>query len=129
MLRTGARLCLCLGLPKTTLALRTRQRGWHKDVSACRVCATRRLHPAVEAGLELDSSGEEVSVQDAYTPDSQCFGCGARPRLSARLSASCSRVLSSGGCGARARAPECSSQRHVQLGAQLGGLRCARARA
>ena len=38
----------------------------------------RRLHPAVtEAGMELDGD-EEQSVQEAYTPDSQCFGCGAR---------------------------------------------------
>ena len=27
--------------------------------------------------MELDGD-EEQSVQEAYTPDSQCFGCGAR---------------------------------------------------
>lgn len=33
-----------------------------------------KLHPAVQAGLTV--VGEEISVQQAYTPNSQCFGCG-----------------------------------------------------
>lgn len=36
------------------------------------------LHPAVNAGLQPDASKEELCVQEAYTPNSQCFGCGAR---------------------------------------------------
>lgn len=34
------------------------------------------LHPAVAEGLELDTSATELSVQQAYTPNSLCFGCG-----------------------------------------------------
>jgi hypothetical protein len=35
-----------------------------------------QLHPAVkEAGI-LPEGGEEIAVQVAYTPKSQCFGCG-----------------------------------------------------
>lgn len=35
-----------------------------------------KLHPAyMEAGIEPDSE-EERSVQEAYTPESTCFGCG-----------------------------------------------------
>lgn len=34
------------------------------------------LHPAVAEGLELDTSANELSVQQAYTPNSLCFGCG-----------------------------------------------------
>lgn len=35
-----------------------------------------RLHPSVtEAGIEPDSE-EELSVQEAYTPESTCWGCG-----------------------------------------------------
>eukprot|EP00877_Chromochloris_zofingiensis_P002939 jgi/Chrzof1/12646/Cz07g02070.t1 len=35
-----------------------------------------KLHPAVkEAGI-LPESEEELSVQQAYTPESKCFGCG-----------------------------------------------------
>ena len=34
------------------------------------------LHPAVLAGLK--PKGNERSVQEAYNPSSQCFGCGAR---------------------------------------------------
>lgn len=42
------------------------------DVNPCR----SRLHPAVtEAGIEPESS-EELPVQEAYTPESSCFGCG-----------------------------------------------------
>ena len=33
------------------------------------------LHPAVLAGLQ--PKGNERSVQEAYNPSSQCFGCGA----------------------------------------------------
>jgi hypothetical protein len=33
------------------------------------------LHPAVEAGIQPEGA-EEVAVQTAYTPKSQCFGCG-----------------------------------------------------
>lgn len=33
------------------------------------------LHPAVEAGIQPEGA-EEVPVQTAYTPKSQCFGCG-----------------------------------------------------
>lgn len=51
--------------------------------SVCCVCCRwhRRLrrsplHPAVtEAGIEPDSE-EELPVQDAYTPESSCWGCG-----------------------------------------------------
>lgn len=36
-----------------------------------------KLHPAVtEAGIEPDED-EELPVQEAYTPESMCFGCGA----------------------------------------------------
>jgi acyl-coenzyme A thioesterase PaaI-like protein len=35
-----------------------------------------KLHPSVtEAGIEPESE-EEVSVQEAYTPESTCWGCG-----------------------------------------------------
>ena len=34
------------------------------------------LHPAVAAGLQ--PRGDARSVQEAYNPSSQCFGCGAR---------------------------------------------------
>lgn len=35
-----------------------------------------KLHPAVvDAGIEPDSE-EELPVQEAYTPESTCFGCG-----------------------------------------------------
>jgi hypothetical protein len=33
------------------------------------------LHPAVQAGIQPEGA-EELSVQSAYTPKSQCFGCG-----------------------------------------------------
>jgi hypothetical protein len=37
-----------------------------------------KLHPSfTEAGIEPDSE-EELSVQEAYTPESNCWGCGAR---------------------------------------------------
>jgi acyl-coenzyme A thioesterase PaaI-like protein len=46
------------------------QKGY--DINPCK----SKLHPAVKAeGLEPED-GEEVCVQDAYTPDSTCFGCG-----------------------------------------------------
>ena len=36
-----------------------------------------RLHPAYVAGeIEVDNAKRELAVQEAYTPDSQCFGCG-----------------------------------------------------
>lgn len=42
------------------------------DVNPCK----SKLHPAVtREGLEPEA-GEEVCVQEAYTPDSVCFGCG-----------------------------------------------------
>ncbi|KAK9818473.1 hypothetical protein WJX74_007402 [Apatococcus lobatus] len=34
-----------------------------------------RLHPAARAGL-VPVGEDEQSVQEAYTPDGQCFGCG-----------------------------------------------------
>ena len=34
------------------------------------------LHPAVAEGLGVDTSSKELSVQQAYTPNSMCFGCG-----------------------------------------------------
>ncbi len=38
---------------------------------------SRRLHPAYVAGeIEVEESKRELAVQEAYTPDSQCFGCG-----------------------------------------------------
>lgn len=37
-----------------------------------------RLHPAARAGiLPVGEDEDEQSVQEAYTPDGQCFGCGA----------------------------------------------------
>mmetsp|Transcript_16982 Transcript_16982/g.50903 ORF Transcript_16982/g.50903 Transcript_16982/m.50903 type:complete len:257 (-) Transcript_16982:315-1085(-) len=33
------------------------------------------LHPAVQSGLQ-PADGEVLSVQQAYTPNSKCFGCG-----------------------------------------------------
>lgn len=42
------------------------------DVNPC----NSKLHPAVtEAGI-VPESDEELSVQEAYTPESDCFGCG-----------------------------------------------------
>jgi acyl-coenzyme A thioesterase PaaI-like protein len=42
------------------------------DVNPCR----SRLHPAfTEAGIQPESD-EELPVQEAYTPESSCFGCG-----------------------------------------------------
>lgn len=42
------------------------------DVNPCR----SRLHPAfTEAGIEPEGE-EELPVQEAYTPESSCFGCG-----------------------------------------------------
>lgn len=35
-----------------------------------------RLHPAVKAGILPDPKGEELCVQDAYNPESSCWGCG-----------------------------------------------------
>ena len=36
-----------------------------------------RLHPAYVSGeIEVDGAKRELTVQEAYTPDSQCFGCG-----------------------------------------------------
>lgn len=47
-----------------------RHRGY--DVNPCK----SQLHPAVtQEGIEPES-GEELCVQEAYTPDSVCFGCG-----------------------------------------------------
>ncbi|MEW5307262.1 MAG: hypothetical protein WDW38_002494 [Sanguina aurantia] len=35
------------------------------------------LHPAVkDAGLQVSPDVEEISVQEAYTPESKCWGCG-----------------------------------------------------
>lgn len=46
------------------------QKGY--DINPCK----SKLHPAVKTeGLEPEE-GEEVCVQEAYTPDSVCFGCG-----------------------------------------------------
>lgn len=51
-------------------------------VCCCCVCCCQQinpcnspLHPAVQAGIQPEG-GEELSVQSAYTPKSQCFGCG-----------------------------------------------------
>jgi hypothetical protein len=45
----------------------------------CPVCqinpCNSQLHPAVQAGIQPEGA-EELSVQQAYTPKSQCFGCG-----------------------------------------------------
>jgi hypothetical protein len=47
-----------------------RQQGF--QVNPC----NSKLHPSVtEAGIEPDSE-EELSVQEAYTPESTCWGCG-----------------------------------------------------
>jgi len=36
-----------------------------------------RLHPGFIAGeIAVDASKPQVAVQEAYTPDSRCFGCG-----------------------------------------------------
>lgn len=38
-----------------------------------------RLHPAYTvAGLQPDE-GSELCVQEAYTPESSCWGCGMHP--------------------------------------------------
>jgi len=38
---------------------------------------SRSLHPGHVAGeIPVDDARDEVSVQEAYTPDSRCFGCG-----------------------------------------------------
>ena len=43
---------------------------------------SRRLHPAYVAGeIEVEESKRELAVQEAYTPDSQCFGCGPASRF------------------------------------------------
>ncbi len=34
------------------------------------------LHPAVAEGLELEQGQRQLSVQEAYTPSSLCYGCG-----------------------------------------------------
>jgi hypothetical protein len=41
------------------------------DVNPCR----STFHPSRAEGIE-PAEGEELSVQDAYTPESECFGCG-----------------------------------------------------
>ncbi len=41
------------------------------DINPC----NSHLHPAVRAGIEPESE-EVLSVQEAYTPDSVCWGCG-----------------------------------------------------
>jgi hypothetical protein len=47
-----------------------RRKGY--EINPC----NSKLHPSVTVeGLEPDSE-EEVCVQEAYTPDSMCFGCG-----------------------------------------------------
>lgn len=45
------------------------------DINPCH----SKLHPAfTEAGIEPEEE-EELPVQEAYTPESTCFGCGACP--------------------------------------------------
>ncbi len=46
-----------------------RERGI--NVNPCRSA----LHPSAEEGVPVDE-GEELPVQEAYTPSSECFGCG-----------------------------------------------------
>ena len=36
-----------------------------------------KLHPAVKAGL-LPASDHQLPMQEAYTPNSSCWGCGER---------------------------------------------------
>ena len=48
-----------------------------------------KLHPSfTEAGIEPDSE-EELSVQEAYTPESNCWGCGACRACAACLLHAC----------------------------------------
>ncbi|CAD7700963.1 unnamed protein product [Ostreobium quekettii] len=49
------------------------------DINPC----NSRLHPAVVAGIE--PRGEAISVQEAYTPMSKCFGCGPANRNGLQL--------------------------------------------
>lgn len=68
---------------KTTFARHMTEEGEHNghwsllqqkgyDINPCK----SKLHPAVRSeGLEPEE-GEEMCVQEAYTPDSVCFGCG-----------------------------------------------------
>lgn len=42
-----------------------------------------KLHPAAEAGMAPD--GDEMAVQDAYTPHSTCWGCGPSAAEGLRL--------------------------------------------
>ncbi|KAI7839781.1 hypothetical protein COHA_006581 [Chlorella ohadii] len=68
---------------RTLIAAGLRQQGAEADLAACRAAAgfqvnpcNSKLHPSVtEAGIEPDSE-EELSVQEAYTPESTCWGCG-----------------------------------------------------
>jgi acyl-coenzyme A thioesterase PaaI-like protein len=41
------------------------------DINPCRSA----FHPSRLEGIEIPE-GEEVSIQEAYTPESECFGCG-----------------------------------------------------
>ena len=42
------------------------------NVNPCRSA----LHPSTDEAVDVEQ-GEELSIQQAYTPDSTCFGCGA----------------------------------------------------
>lgn len=60
-----------LGAPKSALYAVVALQGY--DVNPCH----SKLHPAVtEAGIDPDED-EELPVQEAYTPESECWGCGA----------------------------------------------------
>ncbi|CAK0745314.1 hypothetical protein CVIRNUC_001611 [Coccomyxa viridis] len=47
---------------------------WLKDRGHAVNPCNSKLHPAFAAGIIFE--GEELSVQAAYTPNSNCFGCG-----------------------------------------------------
>lgn len=76
-----------------------------------------KLHPAVtEAGI-LPSSDKELCVQEAYTPDSACFGCGEwSPVIRSRhRMAICVWVLQlSGGCAPATHLSRCNSEKSWQ---------------
>lgn len=46
----------------------------------------KRLHPGAATGeIPVDDAAPELSVQEAYTPESRCFGCGPSSEAGLRL--------------------------------------------
>ena len=107
----AARRRLVPGAPPAAAQAQGRPPAWLQgyDVNPCH----SKLHPAfTEAGIEPEEE-EELPVQEAYTPESTCFGCGeasALWRCAAAGARMYGRPVSSVSCpGSAARVP-CSAR-------------------